>query len=215
METISPALLNNPMDYATYRQLIDELVAQDKTTGEDHSENMLQYTRLNVSRMNRLDKTTRLAPATEQILAGMDRPLTWLVLTEAWCGDAAQTVPVLAKLAEAAPQVNLELILRDGNLPIMDAFLTNGGRSIPKVVLVDTVTREVLGTWGPRPQAAQQIMMDAKAASLKAGTPVEGKSIMEEGKKDLQKWYARDKTQSIQLEFLASVRAMTGMGVPA
>jgi hypothetical protein len=205
MKTISPNLLHQPTDYPRYRQLIDELLRDNKTTGLLQNEAMLQYTRLNVSRMNRLDKTTRLSDATRQALNNLSRPLTWLVITEAWCGDAAQIVPVLAKMAELTPMVDMELILRDDNPDIMDAFLTNGAQSIPKVIILDGNTREVLGSWGPRPEQAQKMMMNAKARAEEAASPNEKTVIWAEAKKEVQKWYAHDKTQAIQADFLAGL----------
>ena len=108
-------------------------------------------------------------------------------------------------MAAASDQVDLRLILRDEYPEIMDAFLTNGGRSIPKVVLLDAESKAVLGSWGPRPEAVQQMVMDAK----KDLEQIEDESAKKERYQELvaqaQKWYARDKTRSIQEEFLAAL----------
>ena len=53
------------LDYPSYRNLVDELLAQGQTTGPDDSEAMLHYTKMNVQRMNRVDKTAVLS---EEIL---------------------------------------------------------------------------------------------------------------------------------------------------
>lgn len=199
------------MTYDAYRQLTDELLAQGKTTGENHSEAMIHYTQLNVARMNRLDKTTRLLEATREQLQHVNRPMIWLTLTEAWCGDAAQIIPVLQKIAGASELVELRLILRDEHPEIMNAFLTNGGRSIPKVILLDAQTLDVLGSWGPRPAVVQEMVMAARA-DMEALTDKEAKKERyQELTAAAQKWYAKDKTQSIQEEFLKAVKESLGV----
>lgn len=202
MKQIAYQELKNVLTYPAYRTLIDQLLEEGKTTGDNHSEVMLGYTKLNVSRMRRLDKTTRLTEETLTGLAQIDRPLVWLIITEAWCGDAAQIVPVLAKMAEASPQIELRLILRDEHLDIMDAFLTNNGRSIPKLIILDAETGDVLADWGPRPAVVQTAVMETKAIAEQITDPEKVKAIWDESKKDTQRWYARDKTKSIQAEVM-------------
>ena len=145
MKYIAQSVLDNAYTYGTYRQLIDDLFAENKTTGEDHSEAMLNYTKLNLSRMNRLDRKSRLTEATIEQLDKIERPVTWLVITEGWCGDAAQIVPVLNHMALKNENITLRFILRDENLPVIDAFLTNNARSIPKIIVLDTETLELGG----------------------------------------------------------------------
>ena len=205
MKNISRKVVSQSMTYPTYRQLTDKLLAQGKTTGGNHSDAMIHYTQLNVARMNRLDKTTRLLEATQAQLQQINRPMIWLTLTEAWCGDAAQIIPVLQKMAEASGHAELRLILRDEHPDIMDAFLTNGGRSIPKVILLDAKTLDVLGSWGPRPAAVQEMTLAAKK-DMEILTDKEAKKKRyQELTATAQKWYARDKTRSIQEEFLGEV----------
>ncbi|MCB0584851.1 MAG: thioredoxin family protein [Phaeodactylibacter sp.] len=205
MKKISREVVAQAMTYEAYRQLTDDLLTQGKTTGENHSEAMIHYTQLNVARMKRLDKTTRLMESVTEQLQQINRPMIWLTLTEAWCGDAAQIIPVLQKMAEASELVELRLILRDENPEIMNAFLTNGGRSIPKVILLDARTLEVLGSWGPRPAAVQEMTLAAKK-DMEILTDKEAKKKRyQELTATAQKWYARDKTRSIQEEFLGEV----------
>ncbi len=205
MEKIPTKVLQQALSYPAYREKINQLRAADKTTGDNHSEAMLHYTDLNISRMNRLDKTTRLTEETQTQLDNLPGPLTWLVLTEGWCGDAAQIIPVLQRMAEASDQVKLKLILRDEHPDIMDAFLTNGGRSIPKVVFLDTETQKVLGSWGPRPAAVQQMVVDSRDILNSITNPEEKKARYQELVVKAQKWYAKDKTRSIQRELLQAL----------
>lgn len=215
MKKISREIVNQAMTYEAYRQLTDELLAQGKTTGGNHSEAMIHYTQLNVARMNRLDKTTRLLESAKAQLQNIRRPMIWLTLTEAWCGDAAQAIPVLQKMADASELVELRLILRDEHPDIMDAFLTNGGRSIPKVILLDAQSLDVLGTWGPRPAEVQEMVMAAKADLEALADKEAKKKRYQELTAAAQKWYAKDKTRSIQEEFLAAVGESFGVKASA
>ena len=202
MKYIAQSVLDNAYTYGTYRQLIDDLFAENKTTGEDHSEAMLNYTKLNLSRMNRLDRKSRLTEATIEQLEKIERPITWLVITEGWCGDAAQIVPVLNHMALENENITLRFILRDKNEAVIDAFLTNNARSIPKIISLDTETSAVLNAWGPRPAEVQKMVMDAKAEGLATDDLDLRKQISKNAAEQLHLWYARDKTKAIQNEFL-------------
>jgi hypothetical protein len=149
--------------YKGYRQLLESLMAEGKTTGTNQSPDMVEYAKLNNQRMARQDKTLTLLPEVHTALEYLNRNLNWLLITEGWCGDAAQNVPVIGKIAEAANgKINLQLVLRDENLELMDRYLTNGGRSIPKLICFDAETGEELGTWGPRPAEAQELFFSLK-----------------------------------------------------
>lgn len=200
MKNISQEIIDSAFSYTAYRTMVDELFAQGKATGDDHSEAMLNYSKLNIFRMNRLDKTTRLTEEAVSRIGNVNKKVTWLVITEGWCGDAAQIIPVLNKMAEENENIDLKLILRDENPEVMDAFLTNGSRSIPILIILDAATLEVLNVWGPRPEVVQEMVMSAK---LKANSnPENSEEIWDEVKKDTQLWYAKDKTKSIQKEVL-------------
>ena len=202
MKNINQAIVEKSMTYTEYRDLINTLFAEDKTTGPIQSPAMLNYTKMNIARMRRLDKTTRLSPETLEKLEKIDHPQTWLVITEAWCGDAAQIVPVMNKMAEVQPNITLRFILRDENLEVMDAFLTNGGRSIPKLIVTEGEDNEVMKSWGPRPNEVQEIVTLSKK-ELAAIEDAESRKIHTQAEKyNVQKWYAKDKTKQIQEEIL-------------
>ena len=208
MKQIKKEVVDHSLNYEAYRQLIDDLFANNKTTGDNHSEDFLHYTKMNIARMNRLDKTTRLTEESIVSLLNIKRPQIWLVLTEAWCGDAAQILPVMNKLVNENEHLDLRLILRDEYLDVMDAFLTNGGRSIPKLICLDASTLDVLGSWGPRPAEVQEKVMTLKKELASITDAEERKAINEEAKKDIQLWYAKDKTKSIQKELLEAITEM-------
>lgn len=205
MEKINKKVLAKALSYAEYRELTDRLVVENKTTGPNQSEAMLLYTKMNGVRMKRLDKTTKLTDDSINLLSQIDQPQTWLVLTEAWCGDAAQVLPVMNKFAEANINIDLKLIMRDEHLDIMDAFLSNGSRSIPKLIVIDQQGEEVLATWGPRPAEVQKMVMDGKLESMKIEDKEERKAFNDEVKVDVQRWYIKDKTIQIQQELLNAV----------
>lgn len=181
------ASLKNAMSYEAYKTLVTTYAKEGKTTGENQSEALVNYTKLSDARMRRLDKTTKIKPEIEEAFTAYDRKITWLVLTESWCGDAAQTMPVMNKLAQISDTIDFKVILRDEHVALMQHFLTNGGMSIPKLVMIDSETHEVLGDWGPRPSVATQLVNDYKETNG-ALTP--------EFKKDLQNWYNLDKGQN-------------------
>lgn len=192
--TITRNIIENGYTYEEYSALIESLLSRDKTTGENHSEKMLHYTKMNLYRMKRIDRRLELMPELKNRLKEVERSMTWLILTEAWCGDAAQSIPVIQKAAEESPKIHTRYILRDKHPDIMDQFLTNGkSRSIPKLISLDSKTLEVLGTWGPRSEEAQQMFDTTRQ--------IEGILYQEVAEK-LHKWYADDKTISIQCELL-------------
>ncbi|OUJ76224.1 thioredoxin family protein [Hymenobacter crusticola] len=186
--------------YSSYRQLIDAALAQDRTTGPNQSEELTKYTRLNVQRMSRIDKTVQLLPALREALANLQNRYVWLIITEGWCGDAAQIVPVLEAAAQASDgKIETRYLLRDEHPDLMDNYLTNGGRSIPKLVILHADTLVEVINWGPRPAAAQEMFMQLKAQGVSHDdfvTQVHG-------------WYAKDKTQSTQQELLQLVGKLT------
>ncbi|MEO8089159.1 MAG: thioredoxin family protein, partial [Gemmatimonadales bacterium] len=113
-----------------------------------------------------------------------------LVIAEDWCGDASNTVPILAKLVSQAPGLELRVIQRDQNPELMDQYLTNGARSIPIVIALDERFQE-LGRWGPRPAQLQAWVMANRATIPKA-----------ELYPQVRKWYARDRGESTLREVL-------------
>lgn len=185
--------LEKAVDYATFRQSVSQLVANGATTGPEQTEALIEYTKLNDRRMARWDKTFKLPDEASETIKKLDKKVLWLVLTESWCGDAAHALPVMHKIAERSPNLELKIILRDEHLELMHRFLTNGTLSIPKLIAVDLEANKILGTWGPRPTVATKLVEDFKKTHGKL-TP--------EFKQDLQLWYNRDKGQNILADLL-------------
>jgi hypothetical protein len=184
----------NCYTYELYREHIDTLHAQDKTTGNDHSEAMLAYSKMNVTRMKRLDNTIVLRQDLIRLIQSLPSQ-KWLILTEAWCGDAAQNIPWINTMASLNEGIQVQLILRDENLDIMNDYLTNGGKSIPKLIALNE-NEEVLFTWGPRP-----MLMQEKYAKMKH----DGIEYAELSKA-IHSLYAKDKGNALQEEFYSILK---------
>ncbi|WBX73966.1 thioredoxin family protein [Tenacibaculum pacificus] len=196
MKKIIENSLEKSISYPAYRTLVKNLLDEGKSTGPNQSEDLLNYSLLNDKRMKRLDKTIKVSEETVAKLKEVKEPQTWLVLTEGWCGDAAQNLPVINKIAEENDNIQLKVVLRDENLPLMDAFLTNGGRSIPKLIALDK-NNEVINTWGPRPATATKMVVDYKATHG---------SLDADFKKDLQIWYNKNKGINVQENIVALLK---------
>ncbi len=179
--------ISKGMSYRDYRILVDNLSAEGKSTGPEQTEALTNYTVLNQRRMKRLDKTLKISDEAVKKINDFDKKVTWLVLTESWCGDAAQTMPMMNKVAENNDSISFKVILRDENLDVMNLFMTNNTMSIPKLVMVEDATGEVLGEWGSRPKTATQMVIDYKN---------EHGTLTPEFKEELQVWYNKDKGQS-------------------
>lgn len=183
------------MTYSQYIKLIDDLLADGKTTGPTQSEAMFGYGKLNRQRMSHLEKTISLGGDIKRAAPRVHRKQIWLIITEGWCGDAAQNVPVIEKIADESDKIETRYVLRDENLDLMDQYLTKGARAIPKLIVLDAVTLEVLDTWGSRPGSAQEIFYDLKSKG------VEKADISEK----LQRWYNEDRGRSLQAEFVGII----------
>jgi hypothetical protein len=199
MINYSNIFVNNGLTYQAYRDLIDEKLKAGKTTGVDDSEAMLHYSKMNVHRMTRLDKTVQLTEEFLNVLANVKKKYNLLVISEGWCGDAAQIVPLFDKIVQAAPaHFQLRLVLRDQYPELIDQHLTNGGRAIPVLLILDE-NGMVLNKWGPRPALLSPLLADWRK---------EEEDMMVVAEK-LHGWYAKDKTLNTQQELIQLFRALS------
>ncbi|MDT8435874.1 MAG: thioredoxin family protein [Gemmatimonadota bacterium] len=123
-----------------------------------------------------------------------------LVLSEDWCGDASNTVPVLARFALDAPQLEIRILKRDANLELMDRYLTNGSRSIPLAIVLDPEGTPV-ARWGPRPAELQELVISQKRA---------GERPVDEIYKDTRRWYAKDHGRTTIRELVDRIAEAAG-----
>ena len=197
MRSIIEQSLTRSYSYQEYRNVVSTLLKEGKSTGNEQSEDLTHYSELNEVRMNRLDKTMVVPEENIKRLQEINSEMIWLVISEGWCGDAAQILPIIHKMAEQSEKIDLKIVFRDENEELMNLFLTNGTKSIPKLIVLDKNSLEVLGDFGPRPTEAKQLILDYKATH---GV------VDETAKTELQKWYLHDKGLSTQGEILELVK---------
>lgn len=189
--------LKKGISYASYRSLIKDLLTQKKSTGKTQTEAILNFSILNDRRMNRLDKTLKVSRETLKSMSLLENKFTFLVIAEGWCGDAAQILPILNKIAEISPLIDLKIVLRDENPELMNQFLTNGNQSIPKIIIIDS-ENNVINSWGPRPMIAAKMVIDYKEKNGRIDADL---------KKNLQLWYNKDKGINTQEEIIKLLKA--------
>ncbi|CAN5691037.1 hypothetical protein BH23GEM11_BH23GEM11_05190 [soil metagenome] len=127
-------------------------------------------------------------------LGRVENCLRLLVLTDDWCGDAVNTLPVIARMVESARNVELRVVPRDAFPEVRDRHLTNGSQSIPIVILLDD-QGEALGAWGPRPKILQELF-NREIRAL----PKEARYL------EIRRWYARDRGVSTAKEIGELIR---------
>jgi hypothetical protein len=193
MKSIIQSALQNSYSYNEYRTLVSNLISEGKSTGHEQSTALLHYSELNEVRMKRLEKTLKLDLEVEKALQNLKSKQTWLVISEGWCGDAAQILPIIKLMADASENIGLKIVLRDENDALMNQFLTNGAKSIPKLLVLDE-SFNLINHWGPRPEGAKNLIIEYKA---KHGI------VDEVAKIALQKWYLDDKGISTMKEIVA------------
>jgi thioredoxin-like negative regulator of GroEL len=182
------------MSYPDYIDLIDRLLVEGKTTGSEQTPERLEKAKLNRQRMKRLDKSYHPAAELTEACSKLTFTCDLLVLTEGWCGDASQLVPLLHQMAaQSGGRIRDCYLLRDEHPELMDKFLTGSSRSIPKAVFVDAQTGRILGTWGPRPASISRRFAEAKEG------PNHSK---EELHTLLHTWYAEDKGLAFEADML-------------
>jgi hypothetical protein len=193
--TIVPPIFN----YHEFIAWLEEKVANHVPVPLKENEiDYAKYDALNLKRMQRLNKTIVITDGLKEQIEKLKSYQKWLVITEPWCGDSAQSLPALAKIAALNANIDFQIVLRDKNHPLIDKYLTNGGRAIPKMIVFDKDGKELF-VWGPRPEPAQVISNDWKAKQDKT---------WDEYETELHTWYAKDKTQTIQNEFVEILKKM-------
>jgi hypothetical protein len=151
-----------------------------------------EYRKINLQRSKRLDKQFQPSEELIEAVIGIDEPQLWMVITETWCGDSAQNLPIIAKAAELNDKIDLRILLRDSNTDIIDHYLTNGtSRSIPILVAFDLYGNEIF-KWGPRPDTAKTLVTNLKHDGFSK----------EEFNQQLHLWYGRNRGKELESELL-------------
>lgn len=188
MKTIIQSGIKKSMSYDAYLNLVKELVENRMTTGNEQTITLINYTKLNERRMRRWNKNLKISSTLKKKLLEFKLKVTWLVITESWCGDAAHILPVFNKIAAVNSNINYRVVLRDENPQLINAFLTFGSKAIPKLIVIDDTSGEVLETYGPRPSEASRYVSRFKANNG---------GLTDSFKTDLQHWYNNDKGKNI------------------
>jgi len=198
MPEINSSIINSVL---TYNEFMDEFAKQinvsDINTLNDYDKNFYDYRKLNYQRSIRLEKTFIPNDETKQIFSKINQPLKWVVITETWCGDSAQNLPVIAKLIQLNDNIDLKIILRDSNLEFMDLHLTNGSRAIPKLIVYDESDNELF-QWGPRPVEAQNLFSRLKNAGMPKA----------DINKELHLWYGRNRGKEVEKEIVNLIKRL-------
>lgn len=191
-------IVHNFQNYKEYYRMVSQLAEKESTTGKIADSQHIEATKLNAYRMSRIYKHTNIKEELKREMESIENKWTWLIIAESWCGDGAQNIPLIAKLAELNSNITLKIILRDENPKIMNAYLTNGSQAIPKLICFDSETGEEIGMWGPRPSEIQQ-----KVVQFKKENPT---ISHEELVKNIQLWYAKDNGEALQNDFLDLIK---------
>ncbi|HTO14890.1 MAG TPA: thioredoxin family protein [Edaphocola sp.] len=179
------------LEYAAKEVVLNE---EDPSRVEDPK--YIHFGKLNLQRMKRWTKTYQVPEALLQQFLNLQQQ-EWWVITEAWCGDSAQNLPLIAALAEQL-SIPLRIVLRDENPEIIDQYLTNGTKSIPVLVAFDKDKHQVF-RWGPRPVAAQELMNDWKADPRDRD--------FEAFELEMHQWYTQNKGKDLEQELLKIINS--------
>lgn len=187
-------------NYDQYMNWLTNLVNEGKTSGKNQSEALIQFTALNLKRMERLNKTIELENTIIENIVTIDDKQLWYVIAEVWCGDCAQNLPLIGKIVELSNgAIDLRIIQRDENPTWIEKYHTNGAKAIPKLISFNAKNQELF-TWGARPSPAQELLNQWKANP-------NGKT-WNEFETELHTWYARDKTKTQQNEFFEILKSI-------
>ena len=200
MNPIIATALFKGKTYLEYRKLLSDLLLEKKSTAAEQTEKLTHYSFLNEGRMKRLDKTLSLSKENTNKLKTLQKEYIWLVISEGWCGDAAQILPVFYKMELASDKkIDLKIVLRDENEALMNLFLIQKAKSIPILIILDKQTGLVADHWGPRPKGAKKMIEVYK----------KNFGIIDEvAKTELQRWYFKDKGISTQNEIIEIISVL-------
>lgn len=190
MPKIDLSIINKYISYNEYQaQFRKQVLADDPILLSVAEKQYFEYRKLNLQRSLRVEKTFVPSEETRNIFASISAEQSWFVITESWCGDSSQSLPVIASLANLSEKIELKIVLRDSNPDFMNLYLTNGSKSIPKLVVFDK-EGSALFQWGPRPKAAKDLFTQMKNEGME-------KSKIN---KELHLWYARNRGIEVEKE---------------
>lgn len=191
--------LQSALSYSQFKELSESNVKSVNPEFLNEAEKAYyDFRKLNLARVSRLEKLYRPTDKATSIIVNISSPQTWIVITEDWCGDSAQSLPVIASLSEMNNNISLKIVLRDSNPDLTDLYLTHGKRSIPKLITFDNELNEIF-QWGPRPQAAKSLVDELSKKGLNKQEII----------KQLHLWYAKDSGYSTESEIVELISTYT------
>jgi len=187
---------HNGLTYTEYmKRFKDEIENSNLEKMDEKEKELFDYKKLNFQRSSRIDKQFVPSEDLKEIVSSIEEPQIWMVITENWCGDSAQNLPYIAKIASLNSKINFRILLRDSHPDIMEQYLTNGSKSIPKLVVFDEEGNELF-KWGPRPKAAQDLFLSLKNSG------VQKPEIYEK----IHGWYGKNKGKEIEKELIELIK---------
>lgn len=177
------------MKWQEYTELFDKILAGEIQSEMYENPDFIEYVKLNKSRVNRWIKQGIILDELAGKIKNIQEKQQWILISEPWCGDAANITPFIQKLSELNPAIELDIRLRDDGSNLIDSYLTNGGKAIPKLIIRNAEGEDIT-TWGPRPDACQKVVR----AQIDAGGDIAERKIL------IQKWYNEDGGKAIQEE---------------
>lgn len=185
-------IISNGLSFDQFIKLfVSEIANTNKSKMTNEEKRRLDFTKLNFTRTERILKTYKISSELLSLIEHIETSQLWMVLTEAWCGDSAQTLPQIYKMIESNKNIELKILQREKYPSIMDRYLTNGTRSIPKLIAFNEMGDELF-QWGPRPDEAKNLVMQWKS---------DGETPDQYNEK-LHLWYGRNRGKSLEKEFI-------------
>ena len=188
------AFFEKGLSYEDYITSWEQHTGQSLKGLDKKARKYLFYAKYNMERAGRVIDEFQMSEELASLVDGIDTPQYWMVLTEDWCVDSAYALPIISNAASRNPHINMRILLRDDNLDIMDQYLTDGGRGIPKLVAFSADGKELF-QWGPRPQALKLKRKDWKEEG------VEGAMLSQKG----AEWYDAGGWQQVETELINTI----------
>ena len=193
--TLSPAneYWEKSFSYQEYKSTFEAIIMRSENNIEASEKEMQHYYTLNWARSKRVEKVYTMSDNAKSVLSGLTIKQKWIIITEAWCGDSSQSLPILAALAEYRPDcIEIRMCSRDLYPELLELYKTNGSMGIPKLIAIDSNGKELF-TWGPRPTKAQEVFDALKHDNLEKSKIYEAMHL----------WYAKDKGQTVEIEIVS------------
>ena len=184
--------MEQTMNFQWYVEYFDQLLHGTNLPAPYDQPKYIDFTKLNLVHMNRWLRSGVILPEVKAMMEKIDAAQHWIVITEAWCADAANTIPFMRMIAALSPHVKVTYELRDSEPFRINSYLTGTSKSIPKLVIRDKEGTD-LAVWGPRPKECQVLFRKLAEENL----------AFEVKKVEIQKWYNRDAGRAFQEELLA------------